>query len=63
MIEQVKVMNDDQLQKISKYLNVKVGSGDANDELAANLVDIGSSASIISQGEAEELADKVDELQ
>lgn len=61
LMEQVKGMNEEQLQKVSKYLNVRVGDG--TEELAADYADLGPSASIISQNEADELADRVDDLQ
>ena len=58
-------MNSNQLEKISKYLNVKGGNnegGDNGDEYA-EYADNGPTASVLSYNEADELNDKVEELQ
>lgn len=58
-------MNSNQLEKISKYLNVKTGPTDQGDQLdeIQEYADINPTASIISNTEADELNDKVEELQ
>ena len=50
-------MNEDQLQKISKFLKVKIGEDDEGSPA------VEATASIIGDAEAEELNDKVEELQ
>jgi len=50
-------MNEDQLQKISKFLKVKIGEDDEGSPVIEN------TGSIIGDAEAEELNDKVEELQ
>jgi hypothetical protein len=50
-------MNEDQLQKISKYLKVKIGE-DGDDAPQYE-----TTASLIGDTEADELNDKVEELQ
>ena len=53
-------MNEEQLQKISKYLKVKIGSNEENEEDVPNYE---TTASLIGDTEAEELNEKVEELQ
>lgn len=62
LIEQIKSMNSNQLEKISKYLNVRTEAGDQLDEIQ-EYADMNPTASIISNTEADELNDKVEELQ
>lgn len=57
LIESIKGMNEDQLQKISKFLKVKIGEDDEGSPA------VEATASIIGDAEAEELNDKVEELQ
>jgi len=57
LIESIKNMNEDQLQKISKYLKVKIGE-DGDDAPQYE-----TTASLIGDTEADELNDKVEELQ
>lgn len=61
LVESIKNMNEDQLQKISKYLKVKIGNdgGYEGDEAPA----YETTGSLIDGNEAEELNDKVEELQ
>lgn len=60
LIESIKNMNEDQLQKISKYLKLKIGSNEGDEDDAPNYETTGS---LIGDTEAEELNDKVEELQ
>jgi predicted nucleic acid-binding Zn-ribbon protein len=56
-------MNSTQLDKISKYLNVKGNNeGEYVDEYG-DIAEVAPTASILSQNEADELNDKVEELQ
>jgi hypothetical protein len=56
-------MNSTQLDKISKYLNVKGNNeGEYVDEYG-DIAEVAPTTSIISQNEADELNDKVEELQ
>lgn len=58
LIDSIKNMNEDQLQKISKYLKVKIGDPDGDEAPAYE-----TTGSLIGDAEAEELNDKVEELQ
>jgi len=60
LIESIKNMNEEQLQKISKYLKVKIGE-DRYDGDDAPVYE--TTGSIIGDAEADELNDKVEELQ
>jgi hypothetical protein len=55
-------MNENQLQKISKILKVRINKGD-NEEGGAYEDDEGPSASVMGDTEADEIYDRVDELQ
>lgn len=59
LIESIKNMNEEQLQKISKYLKVKIGDGYDGDDAPV----YETTGSIIGDAEADELNDKVEELQ
>lgn len=58
-------MNSNQLEKISKYLNVKVGNNEGRDngDDYADYGDAGPTASVLSYNDADELNDEVEELQ
>ena len=62
LVESIKNMNEDQLQKIAKYLKVKIGDKDAGyDGDDAPIYE--ATGSLIGDTEADEINDKVEELQ